>query len=109
MEIRGYHAHVYYDEATRPAAEAVRAELDQRFEVELGRFRDEPVGPHPQASYQVKFDPDTFAQLVPWLSLNHQGLAVLIHPRTEEDLADHTEHALWLGTQLPLRTDVFDS
>ncbi len=108
MEIRGYHAHVYYDDAGRKAAGEIREELDRRFDVELGRWRDEPVGPHPRAMYQVKFDVETFATLVPWLSLNHQGLSVLIHPRTGTDLEDHTEYALWLGSQLELRTDVFD-
>ncbi|NNL86532.1 MAG: DOPA 4,5-dioxygenase family protein [Myxococcales bacterium] len=107
-EIRGYHAHVYYSEPTRAEASWIREELAARFPVELGRWRDEPVGPHPSAMYQVKFDLETFGTLLPWLSLNHRGLSVLIHPRTGEDLLDHTENALWLGPQLALRTDVFD-
>ncbi len=107
--IRGYHAHVYYDAATRDAAASVRTSLDERFSVELGRWREEPVGPHPVAMYQVKFSTETFGRLVPWLSLNHRGLSVLIHPDTGRALEDHTEHALWLGPQLELRTDVFDA
>ena len=107
-EIKGYHAHVYYPDAkARAAAERVREALAAKFEVELGRWRDEPVGPHPTAMYQVKFEPAVFAELVPWLALHHEGLSVLIHPRTGDDLADHTEFALWLGRQLELRTDVF--
>jgi len=101
--ISGYHAHVYYeDAATRARAAAIREALAERFSVVLGRWRDEPVGPHPKPMYQVAFAPAEFARLVPWLALNHQGLSVLIHPETGDDPADHSEHALWLGEKLPL-------
>ena len=42
---------------------------------------------------------------VPWLMLNHAGLNVLIHPQGENAYDDHTIHALWLGTPLPLLVD----
>ena len=54
-EIASFHAHVYYDTATRDMAAHVREELGTRFEVQLGRWRDEPVGPHPKSMYQVAF------------------------------------------------------
>ena len=34
--VYGYHAHVYYDAATLPVAEKLKAELGTRFDVELG-------------------------------------------------------------------------
>ena len=105
-EIKGFHAHVYYDPATRDAAARVRAGLAERFEVELGRWHDRPVGPHPQAMYQVKFSPEEFGKVVPWLMLHHEGLDVLIHPSTDDDVADHTYRALWLGKKLELNIDV---
>jgi DOPA 4,5-dioxygenase len=37
--------------------------------------------------------------------LNRGGLAVLVHPETGDDYADHAENALWLGAKLPLRLD----
>jgi DOPA 4,5-dioxygenase len=104
--IRFYHAHVYYDAASRPTAERLRAEIEQRFEVVLGRWRDEPVGPHPQPTYQVKFDPPEFARIVPWLMLNRTGLTVLVHPDTGDAVADHAINPLWLGQKLDLRIDV---
>ena len=92
----------YYDDATRDTAARIREELGAQFEVELGRWRDAPVGPHPQAMYQVAFSADEFARVVPWLMLNHRGLSVFIHPCTGSDVPDHSEHALWLGDKLDL-------
>ena len=103
--IRGYHAHIYYEPTTRPVAERLRAAIGQSFTAELGRWHDEPVGPHPTSMYQVAFATAEFAKLVPWLMLNHAGLDVLIHPQTGNGYADHAIHALWLGRKLPLRLD----
>ena len=101
--ITGYHAHIYYeDPETRARAGVLREAIGAKFVVVLGRWRDQPVGPHPKPMYQVAFAPAVFAELVPWLALNHGGLSVLIHPETGDDPTDHTEHALWLGEKLPL-------
>ncbi len=104
--IRGYHAHIYYDPADRGPAERLREAIGGSFAVELGRWHDEPVGPHPGAMYQVAFAAGEFARLVPWLMLNRGGLDVLVHPQTGNAYADHTVHAAWLGSKLPLRLDV---
>ncbi len=50
----------------------------------------------------MSFSTQLFAEFVPWLRVNHGDLAILIHPRTGDDLADHTDHALWLGEKLEL-------
>lgn len=104
-QIRGYHAHIYYDPETRPVAERLREAIGKSFRVELGRWHDERVGPHPTSMYQVAFAVGEFAKLVPWLMLNHAGLDVLIHPQTGNPYDDHAVHALWLGSKLPLRLD----
>jgi aromatic ring-cleaving dioxygenase len=104
--IRLYHAHVYYDAATRADAARVRGALEKSFEVEMGRWRDEPVGPHPQAMYQVKFKVGEFARIVPWLMLNRAGLTVLVHPDTGDAYRDHAVNPLWLGKKLRLRLGI---
>jgi aromatic ring-cleaving dioxygenase len=104
--ISGYHAHVYYDAGTRERAAQIRDALGANFDVRLGRWHDRPVGPHPQAMYQVVFGPAEFARIVPWLMLNRTGLNVLVHPETGDEVADHTAHALWLGNRLELNIDV---
>ena len=102
---QGYHAHIYYDPETRPIAERLREAIGNRFGVELGRWRDEPVGPHPVPMYQAAFPAAEFPRIVPWLMLNRGGLSVLVHPQTEDAYDDHTIHALWLGAPLPLRVE----
>ena len=106
-EIKGYHAHIYYGPATKPAAAWVRDGLGAAFPAAiLGNWHDEAVGPHTVSMYQVAFASEEFPAVVPWLMLNHEGLDVLIHPRTGDSYDDHTTHALWLGSRLPLRLDV---
>jgi DOPA 4,5-dioxygenase len=102
---QGYHAHIYYDAETRPIAERLREAIGNRFGVELGRWRDEPVGPHPVPMYQAAFPAAEFPRIVPWLMLNRGGLSVLVHPETDDAYDDHTIHALWLGAPLPLRVE----
>jgi aromatic ring-cleaving dioxygenase len=104
--IRGYHAHIYYDPADRAPAERLRGAIGDNFTVELGRWHDEPVGPHGVAMYQVAFAVGEFARLVPWLMLNRNGLSVLVHPQTGNGFDDHTIHAAWLGDRQPLRLEV---
>ena len=100
--ITGYHAHVYYDADSKEQAATVRAALAESFDVQLGRWHDRPIGPHPRWSYQVAFAPDALADVLSWLMLNRQGLTVLVHPLTGDDLADHRDHPLWLGERLDL-------
>lgn len=105
--IRGWHAHVYFDPASRPAAERLRAAIGQAFpEAVLGRWHEVPVGPHAQAMYQVAFAPALFPALVPFIALNREGLTVLVHPETGHAKADHLQHALWMGAVLALDASV---
>lgn len=104
-QIKGFHAHVYYDAATRDRATRVREALASQFAGRLGRWHDQPVGPHPTAMYQVAFLFHQFSEIVPWLMLYHEGLSILVHPTTGDDVADHTDHALWLGEKLDLDID----
>jgi aromatic ring-cleaving dioxygenase len=105
-EAIGYHAHVYFDPATRPAAERLRDVIANRFTVELGGFSDEPRGPHPISQFNVIFQAEEFQRIVPWLMLNREGLDVLVHPLTNDMVDDHSVYALWLGTPVELKLDI---
>jgi len=105
-ELKGYHAHVYYDQTTRPVAERLRDAVIGQFAVKPGAFSDEPIGPHPISQFSVIFQTEEFKKIVPWLMLNREGLDVLIHPLTESSYDDHSKNALWLGTPVPMRLEV---
>ena len=101
--INGYHAHIYYrNEAEKAEAAVLRSQLTQNFTVTPGRWRDEPVGPHPLPMYQIAFEAGEFSRLVPWLMLNRRDLTVLVHPETGNDVPDHRDHPIWMGEKLPL-------
>lgn len=104
-EISSYHAHVYYNAASKPDAAILREKIEQRFPVNMGRWHDRPVGPHPQWSYQVAFEADLFAEIIPWLALNRGKLDIFVHPNTGDDIADHTDHVMWLGASDTLNID----
>src|SRR5713226_1045239 len=103
-EIKGYHAHIYYDPGTKDAAARVREGLAQ-FNVVLGRWHDELVGPHLKSMYQAAFAPDEFGKVVPWLMLYREGLDVLVHPATGDSAGDHLIRSLWLGEKLKLKIE----
>ncbi len=106
-EIRGFHAHVYFDEASLARARALCEAARDRFALQMGRVHEKLVGPHPRWSCQLAFAPDQFGQVIPWLALNRDGLTVFIHPETGDDLTDHTEHAIWMGEMLDLDLSIF--
>ena len=102
--ITSWHAHVYFDSDSRDAAFAFRDVVTAQFggRVEMGRFHERPVGPHPRWSYQVAFAPREFADVVGWLALNHGALDVFVHPNTGDELRDHRDCAIWLGRNYQL-------
>ena len=105
--ITGWHAHIYFDAATKSAATALCEAAADRFGVTMGRMHDKPVGPHPMGSCQLSVPPDTFAEVIPWLALNRGELTVFAHAESGDHLADHTRHVLWLGESMPLDLTIF--
>jgi aromatic ring-cleaving dioxygenase len=105
--ITGYHAHIYYDAASMPQALALCEQAAQRFALSVGRAHRQPVGPHPDWSCQLGFAPEVFGELIPWLALHRAGLVVFIHPLTGDELADHRDHAIWMGAVRPLKLAIF--
>jgi len=48
--ITGYHAHVYFDAASREQAQALCDAAGRSFQLIVGRMHDKPVGPHPRVA-----------------------------------------------------------
>jgi aromatic ring-cleaving dioxygenase len=108
-----YHAHVYYDAATRAAAQRLQETMRRLHAggeladlVFIGEMRDRNVGPHPKPQFELHFRASALAKIEP--ILHASGLAALVHPLTDDDLADHTSLARWIGEPLALDTSVLD-
>ena len=106
--IRGYHAHVYFDVDTVDQARRLCETVSTEFGAQMGRVHEKPVGPHPMWSCQLAFEADQFAQITPWLALNRDGLTIFIHPDTGDDLKDHRDHAIWMGSMPDLKLGMFE-
>jgi aromatic ring-cleaving dioxygenase len=102
-----YHAHVYFDELTVEQAAALCAEAGQILSIPVGRVHRQLVGPHPHWSCQLSFTASQFDEVIPWLEQQRNGLDILVHGVTGNDLADHTDHAMWLGDPQPLVLSFF--
>ena len=106
-DINEWHAHVYFDADSAPAAERLREAVAERFDLRVGRWHEQLVGPHPRWSYQLAFSQALFGELIPWLALNRENLTIFIHPETGDDLVDHTKHTIWMGEMLDLNLEMF--
>lgn len=72
-----------------------------------GAHASKPVGPHPDWSCQLAFEPEIVGVVLPWLALYRKGLVVFMHPLTGDELADHRDHAIWMGAVRPLDLSMF--
>ena len=108
--IDSWHAHVYFDAfSSRGGVDLARNHRTRGHtgRVDVGRFHEKPVGPHPKWSYQLAFSPANFPHVVSWLALNHGALDVFLHPNTGDELRDHRDCALWLGKSYVLNLAAF--
>jgi DOPA 4,5-dioxygenase len=108
-----YHAHIYYSAAERPAAEALRGKFTRLKAAGsdphilfVGGMTDGKAGPHPIAQYEVHFLEASVAGVIS--AIEASGLRALVHPLTDDDLADHTDLAHWIGAPVDLDLDVLD-
>lgn len=102
-----YHAHVYFEQETLAFATSLCEQAGKKFALKVGRVHQQKVGPHPKWSCQIIFAAEHFDRLLPWLESNRQGLSILIHALSGDDLADHTTYAYWLGDSHALDVSMF--
>lgn len=112
-EAAPYHAHVYFGAGDRAIAEGLHRKLsdakghgDLGSVVFVGDMRDSSVGPHPKPQFEVHFLVDGLPRVLALIKAS--GLTALVHPLTDDDLADHTSLALWIGDPVRLDHSVLD-
>ena len=108
-----YHAHIYYAPETRAKAEALRCRLCEMKAsggisqlLFVGQMRDRKVGPHPIPQFEIHFSKGAMPGILPLIEAS--GLRALVHPLTDDDLADHTSLAHWIGKPLELDLTTLD-
>ena len=102
-----YHAHIYYSAEERGAAQRLRDELAANPGILfVGRMVDRGVGPHPIPQYEVHFLEPARAGVIE--AIEGSGLRALVHPLTDDDLADHTSLGHWIGEPVELDVSVLD-
>jgi aromatic ring-cleaving dioxygenase len=117
--IPSFHAHIYYDENNKWIANNLRNDFLTLLEMpisgrysplcetyydlmHIGTMHDKPVGPHTKAMFLVAFKCKVLRVVLNHLMLHRNGLTVLLHPETGNDLKDHTEHATWIGSPIEI-------
>jgi DOPA 4,5-dioxygenase len=108
-----YHAHIYYSAEERPIAERLRDDFQRRLTADgdqrvlfVGQLTDRGVGPHPIPQYEVHFLEASLAAII--TAIEGAGLRALVHPLTDDDLADHTKLGRWIGQPLELDLTALD-
>jgi aromatic ring-cleaving dioxygenase len=102
-----YHAHIYFTPDQRRTAEALR----DRFAVQngvlfVGRMTEGKAGPHPIPQFEIHLLKASLGGVLPMIETS--GLRALVHPLTDDDLADHTSLGLWIGEPIELDLTTLD-
>lgn len=108
-----YHAHIYYTAETRPQAEAMRLRFNQMMTSSeapqllfIGQLKDRKAGPHPIPQFEIHYSKQALPAVLDMIESS--GLTALVHPLTDDDLADHTSLAHWIGTPIELDLSTLD-
>ncbi len=108
-----YHAHVYFEAATRAEAMALNQQLREAVAsggsprlLFVGSLKDGKAGPHPIPQFEIHFTRDALADVRAVIKTS--GFRGLIHPLTDDDLADHTSLAEWIGAPVVMDLTTLD-
>lgn len=103
-----YHAHIYYSDDELPAATALRDQFvaGRPRVLFVAQMTDRGVGPHPVPQFEVHFQEPARSSVI--AAIEASGLRALVHPLTDNDLADHTSLGHWIGEPLDLDLTVLD-
>lgn len=99
-----FHAHIYYDRKHREQALQLHSQLKTINEKGMIVYSmvDRLVGPHLAPMFEIEFSEELYEPLIAYLEDNRGDLPVLIHPLTEDEIANHGVLARWLGQKLPI-------
>jgi aromatic ring-cleaving dioxygenase len=108
-----YHAHVYFTAGTRRIARELQEQLRTRLTHDRAAgllvvedLDETAVGPHPLPQFEIHCHQAYLSTLLPMLEAS--PLVSVVHPVTDDDLADHTTLAQWIHGSVELDLSVLD-
>jgi len=108
-----FHIHVYHGADERDRCQALHARLtDLKASgampdlLMVGAIRQGKAGPHPIPQFEIHFPKRALPQILPLIEAS--GLRALVHPLTDDDLADHTHLGYWIGEPVELDLTTLD-
>lgn len=108
-----YHAHIYFETSQRALADTARALLRDFMQSRkipqllfVGQLTNGKAGPHPIPQFEIHFTKEALPAILDFIKAS--GFRALVHPLTDDDLADHTSLAHWIGTPLELDLTTLD-
>ena len=102
-----YHAHIYFAPEQKAEADLLHKGLKDRPDVLfVGQMTEGKTGPHPIPQFEVHFLEKSLDSVVPLIEAS--GLRALVHPLTNDDMADHTTLSQWIGEPVELDLSTLD-
>lgn len=104
-----FHSHIYFEADTIEKAEV----FHEKFKVFGTSVRISPmihklVGPHPYPMFEADFKAENFMEMIRFMQQNRNGLSILVHPLSGNEILDHTDYAMFLGRREDLNLAIFD-
>jgi aromatic ring-cleaving dioxygenase len=104
-----YHAHIYFKHDDLDLMEIFfRKCQGQKVIFRTHKQYSLEVGPHTSPMIELHFNSVTHGLVLAWLEVNRGETSVLVHEDTGDDVRDHTEGKIWLGTPLPIDFSFFE-
>jgi aromatic ring-cleaving dioxygenase len=93
-----FHAHIYFNEQSQAQAEVFHHKMQENKEyTAVSPLRFELRGPHPHWMFTVNFASENFMPMIEFMQKHRDGLSILIHPLSGNEVLDHTDYAMFLG------------
>lgn len=106
--MKRYHLHIYFNNEALAEATVLESMALKSSLFDFVKLAEMPIGPHPTGMIECQFDGKDFDRVLIWTEINRRTFSALIHEDTGDDIRDHTQDILWLGTEVKLNFDFFE-
>lgn len=107
MKFEKYHFHIYFESSELEDVQEIVNDLREMDNVDVGRIRDVPVGPHPVGSCQITVQRKDYTSMTEWFLIHRNRFSIFVHALSGDDLKDHTDYVVWIGDSHKLNLDFF--